>query len=220
MPESKGRRGDSSSSKGRHRAARKRRGSGSTPSGSDRGGERSREGGWHPRIRSKTWRRMRRWGFLGAAGLIAFLVILSFALSGFPGSTPTQSSSESRAGEGAQVGDHIHASVRVEICGDEIDLPPSSGSVHSHGDGQAHIHPQNSGEAGSNATLGRFFDSFPMVLGSGRIQAPRGELYEDGKPCADGEPGTVRVEINGKDSTETFRSHVFRGNDRVKVSFE
>ena len=36
------------------------------------------------RIRRRTWRRIRRWGFIAAAGLIGILVIVSFALSSFP----------------------------------------------------------------------------------------------------------------------------------------
>ena len=38
-----------------------------------------------PRVRRRTWRRARRWLFVGAAGLVAFLVILSFALTSVPG---------------------------------------------------------------------------------------------------------------------------------------
>ena len=36
-------------------------------------------------MRPRTWRRIRRWSFLGAAGTIAVLIIASFALSSFPG---------------------------------------------------------------------------------------------------------------------------------------
>ena len=78
MPESKGRR------KGGRRSPRARRGGVSAAPGTRHVGARLGESG-RPRIRPKTWRRIRRWVFIGGAGLVAVLVIASFALSSFPG---------------------------------------------------------------------------------------------------------------------------------------
>ena len=120
---------------------------------------------------------------------------------------------------GAQVGDHWHATIRMEICGEEISLPPSSGGVHSHGDDRIHIHPQDAGEAGPNASLGRFFDSFPMIMETGRIQVPGGESYQNGSPCPDGEAGTVQVLVSGEDFTNTLRSYTPKEGNQVEVYF-
>ena len=77
---------------------------------------------------------------------IGFFVLI------FVGGMACGSAGSPATAEGAQVGDHIHASVRVEICGDWIDLPPSSGGIHSHGDGQAHIHPKTLGRRAPTRT--------------------------------------------------------------------
>ena len=79
MPESKGRR------KGQHgpaRERRRRRPSGTT--GASHSSPGSTGLGRRPRIRPKTWRKIRRWGFITLAGVIAIVVIGSFAVQGFP----------------------------------------------------------------------------------------------------------------------------------------
>ena len=214
MPESKGRR------RGQHKPTRARRRSGATPLGVSRVSTRPGEPG-RRRIRPRTWRKIRRWGFITTAAVIAVVVIGSFALQGFPagvggggGGTVAET-----AEQGAQIGDHLHASVRVEICGEDIRLPASPGGVHSHGDGRIHIHPQSAADAGPNANLGRFFDSIPMIVEFDRIQAPGAELYENGQACPDGNPGTVQVLVNGQDITDTFRDYTPQERNLVEVYF-
>ena len=122
---------------------------------------------------------------------------------------------------GAQVGDHWHASITVEICGQGVEVPPSSGGIHSHGDGSIHIHPNHPSSAGTNANLGLFAAGLQdMLLEPERIQPPGGPVLENGDPCPDGTPGQVRVFANGKDITETFRSYVPADEDRIEVRFD
>ena len=173
-------------------------------------------------MRPRTWRRVRRWGFIGTASVFAILIIggitlpqlLSGSGSGGGGDQPD------RGIPGAEINDHWHASLKVGICGDRINLPISPGGIHSHGDDRIHIHPQQAGEEGNNANLGYFFNGLEMVMESDRIQAPERDLYENGQNCPDGDPGTVQVKVNGEDMTETFRSYLILDGDRVEVKFE
>ena len=79
MPESKkGRPGRRRPSQG------KRSGASVSYSASRRGGGASTSTGWFG-LRPRTWRKVRRWGFIGAAGVFATMIIGSFALSSFVG---------------------------------------------------------------------------------------------------------------------------------------
>jgi hypothetical protein len=153
------------------------------------------------------------------AGAAALALIIAFVVQSFPAGL---GGIETAAGDGAQIGDHWHAGLVLEICAEEITLPPSGSGVHSHGDGLIHVHPHKESETGAGANLGRFFDSFdgpPMLMESDRIRVPDGELYENGQPCPDGEPGNVQVLANGEDITQTFRSYTPREGDFVEVYF-
>ena len=171
------------------------------------------------RLRPRTWKKVRRWSFISAAALFAALIIGSFALSSFPGGIGGQR--ETAAGDGAQIGDHWHASLIMEICGEAIDLPASGGGVHSHGvgDGLIHVHPYNLEEAGAGANIGRFFDSFPIEAYPDRVETLEGAIYRNGDPCPDGTIGAVQVIVNGQDMTDTFREYTPKDEDTVEVYF-
>ena len=211
MPESKGRRHD------RARRSRTRRSSTSTtPSATETG----RKFNWprlRLRLRARTWRRIRRWSFIGAAAAFAALIIGSFALSSFPSGIGGQV--ETAAGDGAQIGDHWHASLRMDVCGEEVNLPASEGGIHSHGDGFIHLHPYTMDDAGSGANIGRFFDSFPLEIDSDRVETLEGGLFQNGDICPDGTIGTVQVLVNGQDITESFREYTPKDEDTVGVYF-
>ena len=141
------------------------------------------------RVRQKARKRFKHTVYLVVSGVIGFMIIVSLFLPSIDlgqifGSRST----------GARVGDHWHASLLVEICGTEITLPEVGGGIHTHGDNAIHIEPQFPSEARANANLARFFDSFPMVMESDSIQAPEGELYQNGQSCPDDQPGTVQVD--------------------------
>ena len=167
MPESKGRRQRKTNSS---RARRRGSGTSTTPSAPETG----RKFTWPRlgfRLRARTWRRVRRWSFIGAAAMFAALIIGSFALSSFPGGIFGQGGAASA--DGAQIGNHWHASLLMEVCGQDIDLPPSDGGIHSHGDRFIHIHPYIADEVGLAANIGRFFDSFPLEMDFDRVETPK-----------------------------------------------
>ena len=83
MPQSKGRKG--------RRPSQARRSGAVTGQGTSRG----RFG-----MRAKTWRKVRKWGFFGLAGTVAALIIISFALSSFPGGLHSASGGRTAVVEG------------------------------------------------------------------------------------------------------------------------
>src|SRR2546430_271263 len=133
-----------------------------------------------------------------------------------------QASAAPRAGNPTtgEAGDHWHASLDVNVCG--IWLPPApqfeteAGNpqvrvgIHSHADGLMHIHPFNSSESGSNATVGRFLtyggwsgSSDSLDLWAGADGKP--VKVKNGDECtqADGtkKKGTLTWYVNGKKQT-------------------
>ena len=172
------------------------------------------------RGRQHARRRRRRIIFGAVAGFAGLAIIVGLFLPQF-GTTGGSSLPRGGGRGAAQIGDHRHASLQMEICGVDITLPPSGGGVHTHGAGTIHLHPGRQEEAGANANLGRFFDSITtMVMEPDRIQLPGEEqVYQNGQPCPDEQPGTVQVRVNGKDMTETFRSYTPREDDKVEVYF-
>lgn len=107
------------------------------------------------------------------------------------------------------VGDHIHAALGVNVCGDLVDNAPTfeerAGSsekagLHSHGDGLIHMHPFTDDEVGGNATVGLYFEYGGWELSEERIALPGwddGVNVTNGDPCPDGRAGRVRWFVNG-----------------------
>ena len=104
----------------------KKRKKGRTQGGSVGGGMGTSQGsggkGW---IRQRTWKKIKRWGFIGAAGLIGVLVILSFALQSFPGAGTNVNRVEETGEPIRDTGRAVHQPERRPIIYDTI--PPDSG---------------------------------------------------------------------------------------------
>ncbi len=114
--------------------------------------------------------------------------------------------------------DHWHASLTVNVCGQELPPAPEfetvNGSqvqagIHSHGDGLIHIHPYSAAEAGDNATVGKFFE-----FGGWSVSETHLSLWDDtdvrnGDPCEElgGEPGLVRWSLNGVEQSGNPADH-------------
>ncbi len=103
--------------------------------------------------------------------------------------------------EVASIGDHWHAALGVNVCGEWLPPAPQfelranqagvAAGIHSHGDGLIHFHPFASDE-GNDPTIGRFMDYGGWKLSSGAFTVWDDETHGTGQACATG--GTGRVQ--------------------------
>jgi hypothetical protein len=113
--------------------------------------------------------------------------------------TDKDSTSEHRALD--TFGDHWHAALAVNVCGEWLAPAPQfeqraneagvTAGIHSHGDGLIHLHPFASDEAG-DASVGRFMDYGGWKLSSDAFTAWDGATRRDGEACATGGDGRVQ----------------------------
>ncbi len=123
-------------------------------------------------------------------------------------------------GGGAGVGEHRHAAVRISVCGELYTEPPTSGGVHSHGDGLMHIHPRQgvSGESGKNASVRTFFSGARILVQENRVQIPGDRLYTSGDRCPDGNAGNLVVTVNDEVVTD-FLDYTPQDGDLINIEF-
>jgi len=115
-----------------------------------------------------------------------------------------------RIASGDEPGDHWHAALGVNVCGEWLPNAPEfhtragSGNVqaglHSHGDGLIHIHPYTANEAGENATIGNYFSFGGWSVSEDSFEVWDGEEHSSGDEC-NGKEATVRWSVNGKERT-------------------
>lgn len=120
-------------------------------------------------------------------------------------------------------GDHWHAAVAANVCGEWLTSPPEFEQVadnpnvrpgiHTHGDGFVHAHPFTRSEGGDNATFGKFLDyggwlasEDSLELWVGPAAAPTATSWSNGDTCpADtphaGKKGTVVWSVDCKART-------------------
>jgi hypothetical protein len=155
---------------------------------------------------------------LGVVGIVVFRGSTSSAEPPQPANQATD-----------EPGDHWHAALAVNICGEWIepplefeavhDNPNVRPGIHTHGDGFVHIHPFTRSEGGENAVLGRFLDyggfgvtSESIDLGDdatawpGLTTDPSMREWSNGDECPEGTPfagqkGVFKWSIDCKDRT-------------------
>jgi hypothetical protein len=103
-----------------------------------------------------------------------------------------------------QIGEHFHAYLGVNVCGEWISDAPQfedraneSGvraGLHSHGDGLMHLHPFASDETGQKATVGRFFDYGGWKVSTNELKLWDGSTHKDGEQCTGATPGAGEVQ--------------------------
>lgn len=101
------------------------------------------------------------------------------------------------AAVGDNPGDHWHAYLGVDVCGTWLENAPEfhtaadsasvQAGIHSHGDGNIHIHPFNRTESGDNATVGKFMDYGGWTLAGSSMRLWDETDHVDGDTCEDGE---------------------------------
>lgn len=97
---------------------------------------------------------------------------------------------------GAEQGEHWHADYSIEVCG-ETQQPflYSQGDVHTHGNGQIHIHPHSADSDGEAANLKAFVDSVDGVMTDTKLLIPTWGI-DSSEPC-NGQPSEFVVYVNG-----------------------
>ncbi len=126
---------------------------------------------------------------------------------------------------GAIIGEHWHASYRAELCGRILaPFPFVEGDIHSHNDGQVHIHPTSQATAGDNANLNAFFMTYESFLGEmptgeRAIVLPDGTRFMDGDECPDGDTHELEVLVNGRAIDGNPGHHVVHDGQEIIVRF-
>lgn len=123
-------------------------------------------------------------------------------------------------------GDHWHVGYRVAICGDALPwFPASPGSIHTHGQGVIHIHPQGNGDEGKDANLAAFMRFSGGNLTNDSLTLPNGETYSNGDTCPDGSIGIVTASqfdadaVTRFDTTKRPANYVPRDHQLVIIEF-
>jgi hypothetical protein len=106
------------------------------------------------------------------------------------------SENKNQANAAPTIGDHWHAFLGVDVCGQWLPNAPSfedradeSGvraGIHSHGDGLMHIHPFSSDEAGNKATVGRFLNYGGWSASDSSLKVWDGQEHTNGQKCGTG----------------------------------
>jgi hypothetical protein len=93
------------------------------------------------------------------------------------------------------LGDHWHAAVGIDICGEFQPNTPEFESdigIHTHGDGVIHIHPFSANGAGENATLGAYLEAAGIELSDTSLTIGD-ETWDEGDQQCDGEDAELVV---------------------------
>jgi hypothetical protein len=168
----------------------------------------------------KTKPRRRSTGFVVIMGAVCLLFLGLIVLT-----KNGKTTSASAKGPGAQIGDHWHAAVGVNLCGTwQPNVPsyeptPNTG-VHSHGDGYIHLHPYSAAGAGRNANVGLFYRQAGDKVSAAEIKYGK-RTYKNGDACdtVDNKPGEVRWSVNGQEKQGDPAAYVPNDRDVIAIAF-
>jgi len=119
---------------------------------------------------------------------------------------------------------HIHAEVDVNICGEEYRFPVEKGPLngpHTHEEKNLiHFHERLRIDPVTKEildtkplTLGSFFDNMEVSFDNDRV------LNKINGDLCNGQPGTVKMFVNGKPSSD-FRDYVWKDGDKIIIVFD
>jgi hypothetical protein len=138
--------------------------------------------------------------------------------------------SRTGSAEGApEIGDHWHARLAVNNCGQFVGPLPEfeqraddqsiRAGIHTHGDGFVHIHPFTSDEAGDDATIGTFLEFAGFDTSDDSLDLWDGVVRSNGDLCDDGRPGTVRFAVNGEEKDGDPSDYKPKDGDQIVIAF-
>jgi hypothetical protein len=130
--------------------------------------------------------------------------------------------------DGPRIGDHWHAPYQFFACGEkQPNASPWESGIHTHGDGIVHIHPFQTSEEGSGASLMKWFEYGGGVLTDTEIKIPGSdETFRSGDLCPDGEPGELKVFVTraGESAEQRLAGdallrYIPHDGDRIRIVF-
>jgi len=106
--------------------------------------------------------------------------------------------------EGPAVGDHYHAALGINICGQWKASTPeyhAPTGIHSHGDNFIHLHPRSNAGTGKKATIGLYLKQAGEEITDDSIRLSDGTDMKNGDECPnfDMKEGKLRWSVNGKE---------------------
>ncbi len=114
---------------------------------------------------------------------------------------------------------HWHADLKIFTCGEFRDLSNlGSGSthvgtpvLHTHGDNKIHVEGQV--DQPEDISLASYFDAINKEFSNNTILDKT-----NGDECPDGEPGEVKLFVNGERNYE-YDNYVVQNGDSIKITF-
>jgi len=117
------------------------------------------------------------------------------------------------------LGDHWHAAIGFDICGEfqpDIAEFESRVGIHTHGDGVIHIHPSSADGAGENATLGAFVESAGVTLTDTELTIGDETWKEGDQKCGDEDAELVVAQWQDIESNEGKPALIRRDFDSIR----
>jgi hypothetical protein len=172
-----------------------------------------------PKKKSIRKPKARKSGTMGFAAVIGVIALL-----GIVGIVASRSGDSAGASAGPDIGDHFHAALGINICGQWAPNTPqyeSAKGIHSHGDGFIHMHPYSRAGANENATVGLFLDQADEKVTNDSIELGGGASLKNGDDCKnlDNKPGKVRWTVNGEEKKGNPARYVPEDRDIIAIAF-
>jgi hypothetical protein len=154
-------------------------------------------------------------GFAAIIGVIGLLGVIGIVAS---------KGGDAGAQTGPDIGEHLHAALGINICGQWKPNTPqyeSAKGIHSHGDGFIHMHPYSRAGANENATVGLFLSQADEKVSNDSIKLGDGTDLKNGDECAnlDKKPGKLRWSVNGEEKKGNPGRYVPSDRDVVALAF-
>jgi hypothetical protein len=132
------------------------------------------------------------------------MILVAIVLVGVGAIAASKNEREDIDETGPGIGDHWHAVLGINICGEWVpDVAPyeSAKGIHSHGDGFIHMHPTGTAGAHKNATVGLFLEQADYKVTDSSVKIPGQDIKENGDKCKDldNQAAGLRWSVNGKD---------------------
>lgn len=138
-------------------------------------------------------------------GATAFgLVLTAVAVVGVVGIALSRTGEDSRPSVGPAIGEHYHAALGVNVCGEWKPSTlqyESAAGIHSHGDGFMHLHPFSNAGSGKKASVGFYLEQAGEKVTGTSIKLSDGTELTNGDECPNlgMKSGKVRWSVNGKE---------------------